>query len=158
LCADKNIANDNTAGASRSEVSHIAIDDKVNNVSQVKAIGPDNSAIIGIFSVGINPVGIAFDGANIWVANRNSHTVTKLKASDGSKLGEFPVNNEPIGVAFDGSNIWVTNFGSNNVTKLWAEDGQNLGLFSTGKNPWGVVFDGLNIWVSNQTDGTISKR
>ena len=32
------------------------------------------------FPVGDSPTGIAFDGANIWVTNRNSNTVSKLPA------------------------------------------------------------------------------
>src|ERR1700736_3546180 len=59
------------------------------------------------FPVGSNPIGVAFDGANIWVANFSDNTVTKLRASDGSNLGTFAVGNFPVGVAFDGANIWV---------------------------------------------------
>src|ERR1700680_3023816 len=61
------------------------------------------------FAVGVNPEGVAFDGANIWVANNGSNTVTKLRASDGANLGTFAVGGGPEGVAFDGANIWVTN-------------------------------------------------
>src|SRR5512139_2211454 len=39
------------------------------------------------FKVGTSPMGIAFDGANIWVANSGSNNVTKLRASDGAHLG-----------------------------------------------------------------------
>ena len=70
------------------------------------------------FNVGTQPIGVAFDGANIWVANLLSNNVTKLRASDGALLGTFSVGTQPVGVAFDGANIWVTNFGSNDVTKL----------------------------------------
>jgi DNA-binding beta-propeller fold protein YncE len=52
---------------------------------------------------------VAFDGANIWVANRNSSNVTKLRASDGALSGTFTVGMGPGGVAFDGTNIWVAN-------------------------------------------------
>src|SRR4029077_19687998 len=41
------------------------------------------------FSVGSYPIGVAFDGSNIWVANSGSNTVTKLRASDGTTLGTF---------------------------------------------------------------------
>ena len=51
----------------------------------------------------------AFDGANIWVTNSDSDSVTKLRASDGAVLGNFKVGKAPDGVAFDGTNIWVTN-------------------------------------------------
>jgi len=33
---------------------------------------------LGTFTVGTNPVGVAFDGANIWVANAGSNNVSKL--------------------------------------------------------------------------------
>ena len=40
-----------------------------------------DGANLGNFSVGSDLLGVAFDGANIWVANRASKTVTKLRAS-----------------------------------------------------------------------------
>jgi DNA-binding beta-propeller fold protein YncE len=70
------------------------------------------------FPVGDAPIGIAFDGANIWVANFDSDNVTKLRASDGAHLGTFPVGDLPVGIAFDGASIWVANNFSDNVTKL----------------------------------------
>jgi hypothetical protein len=82
------------------------------------------------FSVGTNPGGIAFDGANIWVANGNSNNVTKLKASDGSLVGTYSVGTNPRGIAFDGANIWVANWGTNNVTKLNASDGSPVDTYS----------------------------
>ena len=32
----------------------------------------------GTFNVGNGPIGVAFDGANIWVANEYSSTVSRL--------------------------------------------------------------------------------
>jgi len=57
------------------------------------------------FNVGNGPIGVAFDGANIWVANSASDTVTKLRASDGDVQGTFNVGSNPHSVAFDGVNI-----------------------------------------------------
>ena len=82
---------------------------------------------------------VAFDGANIWVANMaSSNTVTKLRASDGANLGTFNVGLPNLfGVAFDGTNIWVGNSdgGSGTVTKLRASDGPTLGTFQVGPAP-----------------------
>ena len=81
------------------------------------------------YGVGATPVGVAFDGANIWVANAGSATVTKLRASDGTCNGvpnppgsdvsacSVAVGTNPSGVAFDGANIWVTNTDDNGVSK-----------------------------------------
>ena len=55
------------------------------------------------------PFGVAFDGANIWVANAGANFVSKLRASDGTNLGNFKVGSASFGVAFDGANIWVAN-------------------------------------------------
>ena len=49
------------------------------------------------FPVESGPFGIAFDGANIWVANSGSNSVTELRASDGANLGTFSVGGGPLG-------------------------------------------------------------
>ena len=99
---------------------------------------------------GASPTAVAFDGANIWVANWYSNTVAKLRASDGANLATFTVGTWPSGIAFDGANIWVTSGQDNTVTKLRASDGASLGTFNTGVGPIGVAFDGANIWVANE--------
>src|ERR1700693_187825 len=103
------------------------------------------------------PVGMAFDGANIWVANQTTNAVTKLRASDGTNLGTFAVGRNPRNISFDGANIWVANQASTTVTKLRASDGTNLGTFAVGNNPQGVAFDGANIWAANGGSTTVTK-
>ena len=39
------------------------------------------------FSVGEGPEAVVFDGANIWVANQFSNTLSKVRVSDGVTLG-----------------------------------------------------------------------
>jgi hypothetical protein len=100
------------------------------------------------FPAGPNPVGIAFDGANIWIANYGASTVTKVRANDGAALGAFATGNAPAGVTFDGASVWVTNSADNTVSKVRASDGKNLGTFPLpGVIPWWMTFDGASIWV-----------
>ena len=75
-------------------------------------------SVLGTFSVGSAPIGVAFDGIHIWVASSGGNFVTKLRASDGTNLGSFAAGSFPSGVAFDGINVWVTNTNSNNVSKF----------------------------------------
>jgi DNA-binding beta-propeller fold protein YncE len=104
-----------------------------------------DGAILGTFPVGPSvPTGspqlmpnnaIAFDGTNLWVTtpifgsqqnvlpwlqnpDPEAGAVTKLRASEGTRLGMFPVGHTPLGIAFDGVNIWVANQGSGTVSKL----------------------------------------
>jgi hypothetical protein len=136
-----------------------------NNTINVSALAPEvtvaattNSSLLGSlrwdllsirnFSVG-TPRYVASDGANIWVTNLSSNTVTKLRISDGAVLGAFAVGTGPNGVVFDGANIWVANFTSGNVTKLRASDGACVGTCTFAvASPKGIIFDGASIWVT----------
>ncbi len=110
------------------------------------------------FGVGSAPVGIAFDGANIWVVNNLGDTVTKLRANDGMVIGTFRAGNYPREVIFDGANIWISNGNDNStVTKLRASDGAELGTFSVGRDPERMAFDGANVWVGNSLSNSVTK-
>ena len=83
----------------------------------VTELGPDGS-MIGLFTVGTGPQGIAFDGAHMWVTNGLSDIVTELGPA-GNVLGTLPVGHSPVGIAADhATHMWVANSGSNNVTEL----------------------------------------
>src|SRR5438445_9026441 len=93
------------------------------------------------FSVGKCPIGIAFDGADVWVSNQYGASVTELRANDGTNLGTFSVGSGPTGIAFDGANIWTANSFGSDVTKLRASDGKVLGTFPVGQAPMYLAFD-----------------
>src|SRR5262249_917409 len=100
-------------------------------LSAIEITAPDT---IETFPVGGDyPQNLAFDGANIWVVNYFSETVTKLRASDGALLGTFPSGAESWDITFDGANVWISNNGS--VSKRRASDGALLGTFSVGHFP-----------------------
>ena len=46
-----------------------------NSVSKLRA---SDGKTLGTFTVGNYPIGVAFDGANIWVSNFDGHSVCKL--------------------------------------------------------------------------------
>ncbi len=50
-----------------------------NNVSSsVMKLRPSDGTLLGTFTAGTNPWGVAFDGANIWVTNNTSNNVNKM--------------------------------------------------------------------------------
>ena len=101
------------------------------------------------FTAGAYPVGVAFDGSSIWVANAESNNVMKFRASDGTLLGTFPVGTTPQNLVYDGANMWVSNYGGTTVTKLQGSTGDVLGTYTVGAAPLGMAFDGTYIWVAN---------
>jgi hypothetical protein len=101
--------------------------------------------------------GAAFDGANMWVANGLTNTVTELQAATGKVVGTYAVGLYPTAVAFDGANIWVANNQSNSVSKLEAGSGTVVGTYTVGTLPVALAFDGGNIWVANSNGGAVTK-
>gem|GEM_PF-5336783 len=127
------------------------------NAAPAQAAGeaPD---LVESFSVDSFPVGLAFDGDDIWVTSDVPlGKVTKLRANDGVNLGSFDAGGSTLYAAFDGTNVWFTNPDNNTVTRLRASDGTPQGTFSVGARPTGILFDDANIWVANEFDNTVSK-
>ncbi len=110
------------------------------------------------FDVGINPEGIAFDGANMWVANTGSNNVSVIRANDGTPIMTPTIGAYPHAIAFDGTNMWVTHYGNsaNTVSVLRAHDGATVMTLTVGTNPAGIAFDGTNMWITNYSDDTVS--
>jgi hypothetical protein len=111
------------------------------------------------FAVGTLPVAIAFDGTNIWVANKGSQSVTELLATTGAVENTIPMGGPANGIAFDGANMWVSVGGGgssvNAVVEVQANTGTVIGTFPVGAGPHGLAFDGSNIWVAITSNNTV---
>ena len=101
-------------------------------------------AILLLITAGLGEaLGMAFDGANIWVACGDfSRSVVKLRASDGQNLGGFTLPFDPFSLAFDGSHIWATQGANGTVAKIRTVDGAIVGFFNAGPSPLKIAFDG----------------
>ena len=99
-----------------------------------------SGAVVGTYPAVNSPQGIAFDGANIWVANAGNNTVTKLLASTGAIVGSYHVGNGPRGVAFDGNNIWVTNANTRQRHEAAGFERRRCGYLARGSDPHGHSF------------------
>ena len=108
--------------------------------------------------VGTSPVGVLFDGTNIWVADENSNDIYKIMASTGAVLQIYPGGHGAQYLAYDtvNGNVWITNPGDNNVTVINTSSG-NLVSYPSGNSPDGIVFDGSNMWVANFSPATVTK-
>ena len=76
-----------------------------------------DDAIIGSYAVGTGPQRVVFDGINIWVTNTDSNSVTKLRASDGTRLADFSFTGA-FGIVFDGAGLWVSSPNANKLGKF----------------------------------------
>ena len=112
--------------------------------------------IIGLYTVGNGPDGIAIDHiGNIWVNSANN-IITNL-TSNGSIVGNYPGGGFLGGIAIDASgNVWAANYEGNTVTAL-TPTGSVIGTYPVGKSPIGIAIDtNGNIWVVNNGDNTVT--
>jgi len=114
---------------------------------------PTDSTGLGLTSVGIIPELVASDGADLWVANFSSATVSRVRASDGKKLEDWTGATSAFGVLVAKGLIFVT--GLTNPGKLYQIDpSQPAGpvtilSISLGVAPAGIAFDGARVWTAN---------
>jgi DNA-binding beta-propeller fold protein YncE len=137
------------------------------NVTRLRAV---DGALLGTYTAGKRPQGIAFDGQRIWIVNAlpanpgDPLTVSRLWARDGTQagppveLGTFPSPVEGGYAAFDGTSIWVSVTNTHNeLKKIRPSDGVILMTKTVGSNPGKLLFDGVSLWVANIGDDNIMK-
>jgi hypothetical protein len=104
-------------------------------------------------AVGENPMGMAFEGDNVWVANRGSNSVTRIRAGDGRTTGTFPIGESPVDVAWDGASVWVANHkwlaeGHSTLVRLDPAEGRVLATHRLPGQPMQLVVDRDVLWVT----------
>jgi hypothetical protein len=117
-------------------------------------------------SLGGSPQALAFDGANVWVANFGG-SVTELRASDATTLGTFPVLGAPVQIIYAAQKIWVASWGDatedipGNITEL-SLSGQVLNIVNLGTDPnsgqplepIALASDGTNVYFTVANNST----
>jgi hypothetical protein len=109
---------------------------------------------LGTTTVGTTPLFVGSDGANLWVANHDSGTVSQVDASTGKLLNTWTGATNCDGVLIAMGRVFVA--GSTDPGKLYMIDptappgpvsevtGSGLAGF-----PQGIAFDGGRIWTAN---------
>ena len=118
-----------------------------------------NSTVLGTTTVGVNPEQARSDGADLWVANYTSGTVSRVRASDGKLLETWTGAANATGVLVATGRVLVS--GTLPSGRLYAIDPtQVAGAVTTvatnvGSNPQGIAFDGARVWTANN-GGSVS--
>jgi hypothetical protein len=108
-------------------------------------------------TLGIFPLGIAFDGVHVWAANHGSSVsiVTPGAAIPWTVTTVTTGFEGPFGTLYDGANIWVTDQTAGTLLKLDSA-GAVLQTVTPGASPSVPVFDGTSIWVPNSGSNSVS--
>src|SRR5262249_35570792 len=114
---------------------------------------PQNATVLGITTVGVEPQLVESDGADVWVANFGSNSVSRVRGSDGALLATWTGATRAVGIAAARGRIVV--YGSTNPGGLYLVDpAHGPGAVATvasnlGAGPNGIAFDGARIWTAD---------
>jgi len=120
---------------------------------------PQNAQSLGLTTVGTLPLLVKSDGADLWVANLITGTVSRVRASDGKLLETWTGASSATGVLVAMGRVFVT--GQTFPGSLYMIDPtQAAGAVTTvvsslGASPLEMAFDGSRIWTANQ-NGSVS--
>jgi hypothetical protein len=120
---------------------------------------PTSADGLGLTTVGTNPLAVESDGADLWVANTNSNTVSRVRASDGKLLETWTGAVGAYGVLAAKGLIFVT--GNTSTGNLYGidptqpADAVTTLTSAVGIAPKGIAFDGARVWTAND-GGSIS--
>jgi DNA-binding beta-propeller fold protein YncE len=120
----------------------------------------ETGQVLSTTTVGRLPIELAYDGANVWVSNYDSSSISIVNAQgELVKTIFLPVIAHPEGILFDGKYVWTANNGSgaNNISKFDAASMTLIANYTTGNNPDDVAFDGTYIWVTNSNSNNVVK-
>jgi hypothetical protein len=109
-------------------------------------------------NTGANPIGITFDGTNLWTANNagGGGSITRVPL-DGSGETTFTTGfTSPFDILWDGENLWVADNATDQIKRVDPASGAVLENITTGDEPIELLSDGINLWVSNFTGNSLT--
>jgi len=128
----------------------------VGSLAKITASGQ----ILSVTQVGTAPIEMTYDGANVWVTNYDSSSLSVVD-SRGELIKTIYLQPaaHPEGILYDGKYIWIANNGAgvNSVTKFDAASMALIANYPVGLLPDGLAFDGTYIWVTNSYSDTVMK-
>ncbi len=126
------------------------------NAAADKFWTPQDASRLGLTTVGFGPILPRFDGADVWVPNASSGTVSRVRAGDGRLLETWTVLGGPTGVSIAMGRVVVASAGGgSNPGKMFTIDptqaagAGTLVASSLGIGPQSVAFDGFRFWTGN---------
>ncbi|MBI4826463.1 MAG: hypothetical protein HY807_08585 [Nitrospirae bacterium] len=133
------------------------------------------------------PTGITTDGTNLYVAEKENHTIRKIVIATGvvttlagtagtsgttDGTGTAALFNQPRGLVTNGTNLYVTDWNNHTIRKIVIATGvvttfagtagtsgaaDGTGAAATFNQPRGITSDGANLYVADYWNHTIRK-
>ena len=120
----------------------------------VTPIDPETGEVLVSVPVGDQPVDLADDGGELWVANAASGSVSRVLGRD--EVQPVDVGEGPQAVAVGPDGIYVANFLDGTVSRI-DPDTASTDTIRVGESPTDLAFGGGSVWVSLGSEGSIKQ-
>jgi DNA-binding beta-propeller fold protein YncE len=113
---------------------------------------------IATFPPAGTPLGVAFDGHYVWVANgAGANFVYQFDPNTGTVIGSFATPGAATrGICFDGYRMWLIDTTAATIYQINQNNGTVIRSFAAPHNaPTGITFDGGMLWVTDVTQGRV---
>jgi DNA-binding beta-propeller fold protein YncE len=101
-------------------------------------VDPRSNQVKRTTRTGRFPVGVAFAGDAVWIANSEDDTVSRFDARTGRRAQTVRVGDAPSDLAVGARAVWVANGLDDTVTRLDARTGRVQAVLHVGEPPLGV--------------------
>lgn len=105
------------------------------------------------------PTGLAFDGVNIWLADRKADKIFCIDKENGKIIRSIQSPGYwPMGLAWDGDALWNSDVKTGKVYRINPKDGTVLKTVEApGSSPRGLAWDGKYLWCNDDRSDEIIK-
>lgn len=124
-----------------------------NSIGAVEMDGSITAAV----PVGTNPVGLAYGGGALWVANRSDGTVLRIDPRTHAVVQKIDVGLTPESLAVTAYDVWVANFADGTVTRINIHATKVVDTITVGTRPAAIAYGPGGLWVANSGDNTIQR-
>lgn len=106
-----------------------------------------------------HPTGMAFDGKNIWLADRGISLLYQINPIDGRVIATIKAPGfDPRGLAWDGKLLWSVDAGEGWIYGIDIQTGiAEKILESNSPDPMGLAFDGEFLWLVDNKEKKLLK-
>ena len=120
---------------------------------------PARPAIVATISVGRGPDGLAVAGDQVFVANADDGTLSRIDSNTNRVDGPpIAIGSNPDGVAASKGVVWTASVGDDQVQRIEAQpDPVPTAKIDVGGAPQGISLGKQLAWVANADDGTVTR-
>jgi YVTN family beta-propeller protein len=123
----------------------------------VVRLNPKTNQVIATIPNMGGPMGLAFDGQNMWVSNPCSNTVSEIDRATNNVIATVPGFSNPQQLVYDGHYVWVVDNGHGTVAKIDPATASVVATVPVGADVRTIAYDGTYIWASAFNGNVVSK-